>query len=217
MAAATGSLLEAEREISGAFDELSSRVVGARAGGLDAADPHALGRAIDQLRQKHVAATRGIAARSIEPLRKWTRSLREQLEPSLAGTRPLAEKVGASRAVLMAVEDEELTRKLISLALDAAAYEIRFVGDAPEALSLLRRVRPDAILMDIRLPGIDGVSLTERLKASPTLADIPIIMMSGDSRVEMLVRSMEVGAAAFVVKPFTRQSLTMKLEKVLKG
>jgi CheY-like chemotaxis protein len=71
--------------------------------------------------------------------------------------------------------------------------------------------------MDIRLPGIDGVSLTERLKASPALADIPIIMMSGDARLERLVRSMEVGAAAFVVKPFTRESLTMKVEKVLKG
>jgi CheY-like chemotaxis protein len=117
----------------------------------------------------------------------------------------------------MAVEDEELTRRLISLALDPAAYEILFVGDAPQALNLLRRVRLDAILMDIRLPGIDGVSLTERPKASPTLADIPIIMMSGDSRVETLVRSMEVGAAAFVVKPFTRESLTMEVEKVLKG
>jgi CheY-like chemotaxis protein len=217
MAAATVSLLEAEREISGALDELLSRVAGGRPGGLDAGDPHAFGRAIDQVRQKQVEATRGIAARSIEPLRRWTHSLREQIAPSLAGTRPLGEKVGTSRAVLMAVEDEELTRRLILLALNPAAYDIRFVGDAREALGLLRRVRPDAILMDIRLPGIDGVSLTERLKASPTLADIPIIMMSGDSRLETLVRSMEVGAAAFVVKPFTRQSLTMKLEKVLKG
>jgi hypothetical protein len=97
--------------------QLSVRA-GARPGGLDAGDPHALGRAIDQLRQKQVEATRGLAVRSIERLRKWTRSLREQIEPSLAGTRPLAEKVGASRAVLMAVEDEELTRRLISLALD---------------------------------------------------------------------------------------------------
>ena len=217
VAAATDSLLEAERQISGAFDELSSRMAGANPGSLDAVDPQALGQAIDQLRLKQIETTRGIARRGIEPLRKWTRGLREELEPSLAGTRALAAKVAASRAVLMAVEDEELTRKLISLALDPAAYEIRFVGDAPEALSLLRRLRPDAILMDIRLPGIDGVSLTKRLKASPTLADIPIIMMSGDSRVETLVRSVEVGAAAFVVKPFTRQSLTMKLEMVLKG
>jgi PleD family two-component response regulator len=60
-------------------------------------------------------------------------------------------------------------------------------------------------------------SRRERLKASPALADIPSIMMSGDSRVETPVRSMEAGATAFVVKPFTRQSLTLKLEKVLKG
>jgi CheY-like chemotaxis protein len=217
VAAATGALLEAERKISGAFDELSSRVAGTRAGDPDAGNPHALGRAIDQLRQSQIDVTRSIAARSIEPLHKWARGLREQIAPSLAGARPLADKVGASRAVLMAVEDDDLTRRLISKALDPAAYELQFVGDAPEALNLLRRVRPDAILMDIRLPGIDGVSLTERLKASPALADIPIIMMSGDSRVETLVRSVEVGAAAFVVKPFTRQSLTMKLEKVLKA
>ncbi len=216
VAAATGSLLEAERQISGAFDELSSRVAGAHAGELDADEAHALGRAIDQLRLKQIEATRGIAARGLEPLSKWTRGLREKIGPSLAGTRALSAKVAASRAVLMAVEDEEVARKLISVALDPAAYEVRFVGDAAEALSLLRRVRPDAILMDIRLPGVDGVSLTERLKASPRLADIPIIMMSGDSRVEMLMRSVEVGAAAFVVKPFTRQTLTAKLEKVLK-
>jgi len=216
MAAVTGSLLEAEREISGAFEALSNRLDGSRASGPDAGVPHALGEVIDQLRQKQVEATRGIAAHGIEPLRKWTRGLREQIEPSLAATRPLAAKLVASRALLMAVEDDDLSRRLISLALDPAAYEIRFVGNAQEAMSLLRRLRPDAILMDVRLPGIDGVSLTERLKASPTLADIPIIMMSGDSRVETLVRSIEVGATAFVVKPFSRQSLTMKLEKVLK-
>ena len=217
VAAATSSLLEAEREIGSAFDELSRRVADARAGDLEAGNPHSLGRAIDQLRQKQIDVTRSLAARSVEPLHKWARGLREQIAPSLAGARPLTDKVGASRAVLMAVEDDDLSRRLISLALDPAAYELRFVGDAPEALNLLRRVRPDAILMDVRLPGIDGVSLTERLKAAPSLADIPIIMMSGDSRVETLVRSVEVGAAAFVVKPFTRQSLTMKLEMVLKG
>jgi hypothetical protein len=140
--AASGSLLDAERQISGAFDELSSQVAGAHPGGLDADDPHALGRVIAQLRLKQIEATRGIAIRGAEPLCKWTRGLREKIEPPLAGARALAAKVAASRAVLMAVEDEALTRKLISLALDPAAYEIRFVGDAPEALSFLCRERP---------------------------------------------------------------------------
>ena len=63
----------------------------------------------------------------------------------------------------------------------------------------------------------DGVSLTERLKASPTLAAIPITMMSGDSRVEMLMRSMEVGAAGFVVKPLHAAVADDEAGKVLKA
>jgi len=84
-----------------------------------------------------------------------------------------------------------------------------------EALSQLRRLHPDVILMDVRLPGVDGVALTQRLKTVPHLADIPIIMMTGDARRETLVSSIGAGAAAFVVKPFTREALVAKLQKVL--
>jgi len=57
--------------------------------------------------------------------------------------------------------------------------------------------------------------LTQRLKAAPHLANIPIIMMTGDARRETLVSSMEAGAIAFVVKPFSRESLERNLDKVL--
>jgi CheY-like chemotaxis protein len=69
--------------------------------------------------------------------------------------------------------------------------------------------------MDIHLPGPDGVALTQRLKASPRLASIPIVMMTGDACKSALLSSMEAGAAAFVVKPFTRESLTSRLLSVL--
>jgi CheY-like chemotaxis protein len=196
--------------------QLSVRA-GARPGGLDAGDPHALGRAIDQLRQKQVEATRGLAVPQhrapaqvdAQPARADRAVPGRDAAPRREGRRVARRADGGGGRGADAAADLAGAR--------SAAYEIPFVGDAPEALNLLRRVCPDAILMDIRLPGIDGVSLTERLKASPALADIPIIMMSGDARLERLVRSMEVGAAAFVVKPFTRESLTMKVEKVLKG
>lgn len=82
-------------------------------------------------------------------------------------------------------------------------------------MSHLRRHRPDVILRDLHLPGLDGVALTQRLKASPQMAGTPIVMMSGDACKAALLRSMEAGAAAFVVKPFTRESLTSKLQAVL--
>jgi DNA-binding response OmpR family regulator len=69
--------------------------------------------------------------------------------------------------------------------------------------------------MDVRLAGKDGVALTRRLKASSDMADIPIVMMTGDARRETLVDSMQAGAAGFVVKPVTRAALQAKLDKIL--
>ena len=69
--------------------------------------------------------------------------------------------------------------------------------------------------MDVRLPGGDGVALTEQIKSTPELASIPVVMLTGEARFETLVRSMEAGAADFIVKPFTRDALVAKLGKYL--
>jgi CheY-like chemotaxis protein len=69
--------------------------------------------------------------------------------------------------------------------------------------------------MDVMLPGRDGVELTQRLKADPALAAIPVVMLTGEARREILVRSMEAGAADFIVKPFTPDALIAKLARFL--
>lgn len=163
-------------------------------------------------RHSHLEAEREIAG----AIDAFSQRLQQRIAPSLAGTRALAERARGMRPVVMVVEDDELSRQLVARALDPKAWETVLVGDGAEAFGQLRRMRPDVILMDIRLPGLDGVSLTQRLKAWPELADIPIVMMTGDARKETLVSSMEAGAAAFVVKPFSRESLTDKLEWVLR-
>jgi len=76
-------------------------------------------------------------------------------------------------------------------------WQVTFASDGLSALALLRRVRADLIPTDVRLPGFDGVTLTRRLRASPETAAIPIVMMTGDSRRETLVDSIEADAAAF--------------------
>lgn len=134
---------------------------------------------------------------------------------ALQGSQAPLEKAPEARALVMVVEDDAFARNLIGRVLDPAVYEVVFANDGASALGQLRRVQPDVILMDIRLPGQDGLSLTRQLKASPRLAGIPIIMMTGDARRETLVSSMEAGAAGFVVKPFTRESLQVNLERIL--
>ena len=145
----------------------------------------------------------------------WARHLKGVIEPALAGTRLLTEQIRQIRPVVMVVEDDDFARTLVGRALDPLAWETMFAVDGATALAHLRRHRPDVILMDIHLPGLDGVALTQRLKASPRLAGIPIVMMTGDASKAALASSMEAGAAAFVVKPFTRESLTSKLVSVL--
>jgi CheY-like chemotaxis protein len=115
----------------------------------------------------------------------------------------------------MVVDDDEFARSLVMQALDPNRWEILPAVDGVSALKHLRRVQPDVILMDIRLPGMDGVALTRHLKASPRLRHIPVVMMTGDARRETLVSSMEAGAADFAVKPVSRAGLEAKLQKLL--
>lgn len=168
-----------------------------------------IGREIDAAGEQAPAGTGGAAVDA------WARRLKDVIEPSLAGARLLTEQIRQIRPVVMVVEDDEFTRALVDRALDPQTWETMFAADGTAALAHLRRHRPDVILMDIHLPGLDGVALTQRLKTSPLLAGIPVVMMTGDASKAALLSSMEAGAAAFVVKPFTRESLTSKLQGVL--
>lgn len=127
----------------------------------------------------------------------------------------LDDQVRRIRRVVMVVDDDAFARMLVGKVLDPLVWETTFAVDGAAALALLKRHRPDVILMDIHLPGLDGVTLTQQLKSLPHLTGIPIVMMTGDACKDALVRSLDAGAASFVVKPFTRASLNNKLQAVL--
>jgi CheY-like chemotaxis protein len=209
-------LAVAERDISLAFDQFSNRLANGHADcGVEVKNAETLAREIDQLKDQQIAATRRSGSIGVDSMQARARKLKEEIGPSLAGAKALAENVLRPRPMVMVVEDDEYARRLVARTLDPLVWDSVFACDGVEALSHLRRLRPDVILMDIRLPGLDGVSLTQRLKSAPHLASIPVIIMTGDARKETLASSMAAGAVAFVVKPFTRELLTAKLEKVL--
>jgi CheY-like chemotaxis protein len=183
VAAANSSLLQVEKQIAGAIDEFSSRLIqGSIEGWVDVKDKNALIREIDQLKSQQIAQTRQIGATAVEPMLDWARNLKERVEPAMAGAQALRSIVDKIRPILLVVDDEEMMQKMVARALDATKYEIVFASDANSALKQLRRLRPDAILMDVKLPGQDGVSLTKWLKCMPNLATIPVIMLTGDAR-----------------------------------
>ena len=102
---------------------------------------------------------------------------------------------------ILVVEDNEITRKMLRVTLQAESYDVLEAGDAASALELAPEVRPDLVLQDLRLPDMDGFDLLARLRALPALADIPVIAVSGFvSRLEE-ARASSIGFTDFLVKP----------------
>jgi CheY-like chemotaxis protein len=120
-----------------------------------------------------------------------------------------------ARPIVLVVEDDTFSHQLIALTLETRGVDLVFEADGATAIERIVAVQPDLVLMDVMLPGRDGVDLTQRLKADPALAGIPVVMLTGEARREVLVRSMEAGAADFIVKPFTPDALVAKLAKYL--
>jgi CheY-like chemotaxis protein len=119
------------------------------------------------------------------------------------------------RPVVLIVEDDEVLHTLLAAMLESEALDLVFEADGAAAFDRIQAIAPDLVLMDVMLPGGDGVALTEQIKSTPELAATPVVMLSGEARLETLVRSMQAGAADFIVKPFTRESLLAKLSKYL--
>ena len=108
---------------------------------------------------------------------------------------------------LLIVDDNATNLKLVRVLLEDAGYQVRVALDADEALASLREFRPRLILMDIQLPGMDGLSLTRMLKANPSMRDIIILgltayAMKGDEE-----RILAAGCDGYIAKPLDTRTL----------
>lgn len=106
----------------------------------------------------------------------------------------------AKKQVLV-IDDHELDRKLSALDLEDAGYEVRQAGDVTEALEVLKQRPSDVIVLDIRMPGTDGLTFLRALKTSPKLAEIPVVMLSASDDIDDELAAMTGGALRYVVKP----------------
>jgi signal transduction histidine kinase/CheY-like chemotaxis protein len=105
---------------------------------------------------------------------------------------------------VVVIEDDRPSLDLLTAYLSGAALHVTPARDGPAGLEAVRRVRPSVVLLDIRLPGIDGWAVLETLKADPETRDIPVVIVS---IVEERSRGAALGAAAYLVKPVSRESL----------
>ena len=122
-----------------------------------------------------------------------------------------AAELGAARVLI--VEDNPANLLLARAVLQRAGYRTAEAHSAEEALDLVRTGRPDAILMDVQLPGEDGLSLTRRLKADPSTAAIPIVALTAHAMPEDRARAEAAGCDGYIAKPFSPRHLLAKVRE----
>lgn len=116
---------------------------------------------------------------------------------------------------VLVVEDTPDTRSLMRLILEFAGYRVLEAENGLEAIEVAREERPDAILMDMSLPVMDGCQATRRIREQPGLKNVPIIACTAHNRWEWRGKSIVAGCTDFITKPLDPEGLTDVLSRYL--
>jgi len=116
---------------------------------------------------------------------------------------------------ILIVDDEKDMVDMLSLRLEAAGFRVCAAYDGQEGLGMVRKEKPDLILLDVMMPKLDGYQVCRMLKFDQKFRDIPIIMLTARSQEQDKATGGDVGADAYVTKPFESADLVAKIEKML--
>jgi len=120
-----------------------------------------------------------------------------------------------SERKVLVVEDEEAIRILIERFLASGGYSVVSTGDSTHALELARQSAPDLVLCDIAMPGMDGYGVLKSLQSDPVTARVPVVFLTAQREFTERVRAFRFGVVDYMTKPFTRDLLLKKVERVL--
>lgn len=117
---------------------------------------------------------------------------------------------------VLVIEDEEDIRELVSYNLLKEGYQVASVSSGEEALAAVGDKRPDLALLDLMLPGIDGLEVCRRLKASEETERIPVVMLTAKGEESDIVAGLDLGADDYITKPFSPKVLIARVRAVLR-
>lgn len=119
--------------------------------------------------------------------------------------------------IILIVDDNPLNLKLITVILELEHYKICTASNAEEALNVLKTIKPDLILMDLQMPGMDGLQLTQQLKSQPQYKDILIIALTAYAMVGDKEKALAAGCDGYISKPIDTRHFAETVADYLAG
>ncbi|HZR41550.1 MAG TPA: response regulator transcription factor [Ktedonobacteraceae bacterium] len=117
---------------------------------------------------------------------------------------------------VLVVDDEDHIIELIQLGLRYEGFQVESASDGEQAINLAQRTNPDLIILDVMMPGIDGLEVCRRLRSNPTTSDIPILMLTAKDEVSDRILGLQTGADDYVTKPFDFYELLERMKAILR-
>lgn len=121
-----------------------------------------------------------------------------------------------NQAKILVIDDEDTVLMQVEHILEENGYTAVCANDGLSGIEKAKAETPDAIILDRRMPEMDGNETLIELKANENTEKIPVIMLTGDNRVTDVSTSFELGAVDYIVKPFDKDNLLVRLQKVLR-
>jgi CheY-like chemotaxis protein len=118
-------------------------------------------------------------------------------------------------ALILVVEDNETNQLLVGSVLERDGFRVELAFNAEEALEKLSNSAPDLILMDVQMPGMDGLSLTRQLKADRKTAAIPVVALTALAMRGDRERTLDAGCAGYIQKPINTRTFAAEVRKYL--
>ena len=116
---------------------------------------------------------------------------------------------------LLIADDERSVRLLVSATLASDRYRILEASSGIEAFNLIRDEHPQLVLLDVRMPDIDGLEICRRVRSDPDLADVAIVMLTGNNAPDQIEQGLAAGANQYLTKPFSPLQLLQIVESIM--
>ncbi len=120
-----------------------------------------------------------------------------------------------SEKKILLVEDNPVNRRLAEFLLRSQGYQVCAATNAQEAFDTIKAERPDLILMDVQLPGMDGLEATRKLKAEPTTRDIPVVAVTSYAMKGDREKALAAGCSGYITKPIDKDTFVQEVATVL--
>jgi two-component system phosphate regulon response regulator PhoB len=121
-----------------------------------------------------------------------------------------------AKETILIVDDEEDLLELVGFHLRREGYGVHTAASGEEALRRIKEIKPDLLLLDLMLPGMDGLEVTRRLKSDLTTSTLPIVMLSAKGEEADIVAGLELGAEDYITKPFSPRVLLARVRAALR-